>query len=41
MTSKKITTDQLFMYKVRLYVKTKRPSRAIDLTYFTAVEMYS
>jgi hypothetical protein len=29
-------TDQLFMYKVSLYVEI-RPSRAIDLTDFTAV----
>jgi hypothetical protein len=34
----KITTNQLFMYKVSPYVN-KKPSRAIDLTDFTAVVM--
>jgi hypothetical protein len=33
-----ITTNLLFMSKVSLYVN-KRPSRAIDLTDFTAVVM--
>jgi hypothetical protein len=37
---KKFTIDQLCTFKVSLYVK-KRPSRAIDLTDFTAVGMYS